>query len=295
MDAHQEYYVPERSQWPIIAASGVFFTFAGLATALTAMNQQQDSSTGFSLFLAGLIVVVVMFFGWFGSVIRESEQNLYSSQLSISFRRGMGWFIFSEVMFFAAFFGTLLYVRMLVIPWLGGAGEKGVSHIIWPDFVAQWPLLESPDPSRFPSPKGIIDPWHIPFLNTILLVSSSFTLTFAHHALKKGKRQLTKLYMFLTLCLGVTFLGFQIFEYGEAYSDLGLTLETGIYASTFFLLTGFHGAHVTVGSIIMLVVFARLFKGHFSEKKHFAFEAAAWYWHFVDVVWLLLFVIVYIL
>jgi len=190
---------------------------------------------------------------------------------------------------------VLFYLRTLVIPWLGGIGDKGISHTLWPEFVAQWPLLVTPNPEQYPSPNGIIDPWHIPLLNTIILVSSSLTLTLAHHALKKNNRGLTQLYMFITLCLGLTFLGFQVSEYIEAYSHLNLTLKTGVYASTFFLLTGFHGAHVTIGSIILLVILARILKGHFSSDSHFAFEAAAWYWHFVDVVWLLLFLFVYVL
>ena len=295
MDTHKNYFVPQQSQWPIIAASGIFFTMAGLAMTLTSIKQQQDSSVSISVLIAGLIIMLAMFIGWFGSVIKESHEGLYSEQLSISFRRGMSWFIFSEVMFFCAFFGALFYVRILAVPWLGGAGDKGISNELWPDFVAQWPLLLSPNPEQFPSPLGVIDPWHIPLLNTVLLVASSLTLTVAHHALKKNQRDKSIVFMAMTLALGLTFLGFQIYEYGEAYNDLELTLETGIYASTFFLLTGFHGAHVTVGSIILLVVFARIFKGHFSANKHFAFEAAAWYWHFVDVVWLLLFVVVYIL
>jgi cytochrome c oxidase subunit 3 len=196
-------------------------------------------------------------------------------------------------MFFAAFFGVLFYVRILVVPWLGGEGDKGLAHMLWPDFVSQWPLLANPDPEKFKSPYAIINPWHIPLINTALLVSSSFTLTFAHHALKVGQRSKIIIFLLTTLILGLTFLGLQIAEYIEAYRHLNLTLNTGIYASTFFLLTGFHGAHVTIGSIILLVIFFRVIKGHFSADDHFAFEAAAWYWHFVDVVWLILFTLVY--
>jgi cytochrome c oxidase subunit 3 len=155
-------------------------------------------------------------------------------------------------------------------------------------------LLLNPDPEQFKSPDAVIDPWKIPLLNTILLVASSFTLTFAHNALKVGNRAKVKMFMAITLALGLTFLGFQVFEYVEAYTHLNLTLETGVYASTFFLLTGFHGAHVTVGSIILIVIFVRVLKGHFSAENHFAFEAASWYWHFVDVVWLCLFLLVYV-
>ena len=293
-NAPERYYVPPQSYWPIVAATGIFLMFAGLAMTLTNIQQQKSVGISSAVLLVGLLVMACMFFGWFGSVIKESSQGLYSEQLSRSFRRGMSWFIFSEVMFFAAFFGVLFYVRMLVVPWLGGEGDKGLSHQLWPDFVAHWPLLTTPNPEQYPSPKGVIDPWHIPFLNTLLLVSSSVTLTISHHALKKGDRKRVQLFLALTLCLGGTFLGFQISEYIEAYETYGLMLNTGIYASTFFLLTGFHGAHVTVGSIILLVVFVRVLKGHFSTDSHFAFEAAAWYWHFVDVVWILLFLMVYV-
>ncbi|PCJ46150.1 MAG: cytochrome c oxidase subunit 3 [Moraxellaceae bacterium] len=294
MATHQEYYVPNQSHWPIVAASGIFLTLCGLA--MTLFNMQQNKDTGLSLvvFLLGSVLMAYMFFGWFATVIRESHQGLYSDQLAISFRRGMGWFIFSEVMFFAAFFGVLFYVRVLSVPWLAGEGDKGMSHMLWPDFVAQWPLLLNPDPEQFKTPKAVIDPWHIPLLNTILLVTSSFTLTFAHHALKAGNRAKLKVFMVITLALGITFLGFQVSEYIEAYQELSLTLASGVYASTFFLLTGFHGAHVTVGTIILIVVFARILKGHFSDEDHFAFEAGAWYWHFVDVVWLCLFMLVYV-
>ena len=294
MGTHQEYYVPQQSHWPIVAASGIFLTLWGLAMTLSDMKQQKDMAVSLGVFLLGSVVMAYMFAGWFGSVIRESHEGLYSDQLSGSFRRGMGWFIFSEVMFFAAFFGVLFYVRVLSIPWLGGEGDKGLSHMLWPDFVAQWPLLLNPDPEQFKSPDAVIDPWKIPLLNTILLVTSSFTLTFAHHALKAGNRAKVTLFMVITLALGLAFLGFQVFEYIEAYKHLNLTLETGVYASTFFLLTGFHGAHVTVGSIILLVIFVRVLKGHFSAENHFAFEAASWYWHFVDVVWLCLFLLVYV-
>lgn len=294
MGTHQEYYVPQQSHWPIVAAIGMFLTLGGLAMVLSDMHQNQDMGVSLGIFLVGSLVMAYMFAGWFGNVVSENHQGLYSNQLSMSFRKGMAWFIFSEVMFFAAFFGVLFYVRVLSIPWLSGEGDKGMAHMLWPDFAAQWPLLVNPDPEKYPSPGGIIDPWHIPLLNTILLVTSSFTLTFAHHALKAGNRAKITLFMVLTLALGFTFLGFQAYEYMEAYNDLNLTLETGVYASTFFLLTGFHGAHVTVGSIILLVVFIRVLKGHFSAEDHFAFEAGAWYWHFVDVVWLLLFMLVYV-
>jgi cytochrome c oxidase subunit 3 len=212
-----------------------------------------------------------------------------------SFRWGMSWFIFSEVMFFIAFFGALFYVRNLSGPWLGGEGSKGIAHMLWPNFQYAWPLMNTPDPKLFPGPKEIINPWHLPLINTILLVSSSVTVTIAHHALKKGHRGALKIWLALTVLLGLGFLALQATEYIEAYHELGLTLGSGIYGATFFMLTGFHGAHVTIGTIILFVMLMRVMRGHFDAEHQFGFEAASWYWHFVDVVWIGLFVFVYVL
>src|SRR5690606_8100895 len=227
--------------------------------------------------------------------IRESRSGLYSAQMDRSFRWGMSWFIFSEVMFFAAFFGALFYIRMWAGPWLGGEGDKGVANMLWEGFEYSWPMLQNPDSKLFPPPSGVIDPWHLPLVNTILLVSSSFTITFAHHALKKNKRGPLKAWLAATILLGAAFLFFQVEEYIEAYTELGLTLGSGIYGATFFMLTGFHGAHVTMGALILTVMLVRIMRGHFDSEKHFGFEAASWYWHFVDVVWLGLFIFVYVL
>lgn len=246
-------------------------------------------------FLRGRFVPGYMLFGWFGAVVKESRAGLYSPQLDRSFRWGMSWFIFSEVMFFLAFFGALFYVRVLAGPWLGGEGAKGVAHMLWPTFEFTWPLLHTPDPKLFPPPKEVIDPWHLPLINTILLVSSSVTITIAHHALRRDHRGPLKFWMALTILLGLSFIALQAFEYHEAYTKLGLTLGSGIYGATFFMLTGFHGAHVTLGTIILIVMFVRILRGHFNPEKHFGFEAASWYWHFVDVVWVGLFIFVYVL
>ena len=207
----------------------------------------------------------------------------------------MGWFIFSEVMFFAGFFGALFYARVIAVPWLGGEGDKAISNMLWEGFTAHWPLLTTPDMERFPGASSTINAWGLPFINTILLVTSSITLTIAHHKLREQMKSKTLLWLGLTLLLGVIFLVVQIYEYGHAMNDLGLTLNSGIYGSTFFMLTGFHGAHVTLGAIMLFVMFMRVRKDHFTPNDHFGFEAAAWYWHFVDVVWLLLFVFVYVL
>ncbi len=294
---HERYYVPAQSYWPIVGAVGLFFIAIGLANLIHVFQPGYDTSLTKSILLLGVGVSVIIFMvsGWFNHVIKENMAGLYSAQMDRSFRQGMIWFIFSEVMFFAAFFGALFYIRMFALPWLGGEGSKPLTlDLLWPNFVAEWPLLNNPDP-KYASPNEVI-PWHgIPLLNTTLLLTSGATITWAHWALKVGKRLQLNLAMFCTIALGLTFLGFQIYEYSHAYMDLGLTLDSGIYGSTFFMLTGFHGLHVTLGSIMLIVILVRCLRGSFTAENHFAFEATAWYWHFVDVVWLGLFIFVYIL
>jgi cytochrome c oxidase subunit 3 len=207
----------------------------------------------------------------------------------------MMWFIFSEVMFFFAFFGALFYIRVFSLDWLGGNTVHGFfTHIVmWPNFDYAWPLLKNPNNNAFPGPQSVMETWHIPLINTVLLLTSGLTLTVAHWALLKNKRWMMLVFQILTILLGIAFLRMQVFEYGMAYLDKGLKLGSGIYGSTFFILTGFHMMHVTLGTIMLIVVFFRMMRRHFTPHNHFAFEATAWYWHFVDAVWLLLFVFVY--
>lgn len=286
------YYVPEQSPWPALGAIGMLLIAFGAATTIQQNTTQVVNHVpipGWLILMAGIGTILFMMFGWFGHVIKESMSGLYSAQMDRSFRYGMLWFILSEVMFFAAFFGALFFARNFVVPWLGG--DSASTHdYLWPSFEGNWPVLTTPDgkvtTERMP-------PWGLPFINTIILVTSSVTLTIAHHALKAGKRQALNGWLFLTLCLGVTFLFLQAHEYHEAYNDMNLTLHSGIYGNTFFMLTGFHGMHVTIGSIMLGIMLVRCLKGHFNNEHHFAFEAAAWYWHFVDVVWLFLFCFVY--
>ena len=274
------YFVPQPSYWPLVGSCALFLLGMGAALWMNAI------AAGPWLLLAGFAVLLTMLFGWFGTVIGESEQRLYNQKVDMSFRWSMGWFIFSEVMFFAAFFGALFYVRALSVPDLGSPTSK---LLLWPDFVASWPTIGPYGKEQF-TPMGAIG---IPLLNTIILLTSGMTLTVAHHALKTGHRTQLKLWLAATIVLGFTFLGFQAYEYFHAYHALNLKLSTGVYGSTFFMLTGFHGAHVTIGAIMLSVMLGRAIKGHFDKHHHFAFEAAAWYWHFVDVVWLLLFILVY--
>jgi cytochrome c oxidase subunit III len=273
------YFVPQPSHWPILGSIALFLM------ALGAASWFNSYPVGPWLVLAGFCVLLVMLFGWFGTVIGESEHRLYSPKVDRSFRWSMSWFIFSEVMFFAAFFGSLFYIRNLSVPDLGAIGSK----ILWPDYNSAWPTVGPYIKAQF-TPMAAIG---IPLLNTIILLSSGVTLTIAHHALKAGHRGKLKLWLFLTIALGFLFLFFQAYEYHHAYTELNLKLTTGVYGSTFFMLTGFHGFHVTIGAIMLSVMLFRVFRGHFDPEHHFGFEAAAWYWHFVDVVWLMLFVLVY--
>lgn len=289
-EQYQKYYVPDQSPWPIVGAIALFFIAVGAG--LSVMQMEQDSRTGVYCLIAGMLILLYMLVGWFRNVINESQQGLYSAQMDRSFKQGMSWFIFSEVMFFAAFFGALFYARMLSVPWLDGAGNNAMTgDVLWPEFDAVWPLILTPDGTQTQA-MG----WQgLPLINTIILLISSVTLQFAHVGMEHNKRKQIALFLGLTIALGVGFLVLQVYEYIHAYRDLGLTLDSGIYGNTFFLLTGFHGLHVTLGAIILFVVFLRILKGHFDGQKHFAFQAAAWYWHFVDVVWLCLFIFVYVL
>tara|TARA_R110002167_G_scaffold63013_5_gene177739 strand:+ start:830 stop:1720 length:891 start_codon:yes stop_codon:yes gene_type:complete len=288
------YYVPVSSHWPILASVGLFLMAFGAATSINGLSTE-GSGPGPVLLISGSLLMAWVVFSWFATVVHESHQGLYSAQMDRSFRWGMSWFIFSEVMFFAAFFGALFYVRNFAVPWLGGEGDKGSANLLWQGFSAQWPLMQTPDMARYPGPNEVISPWGIPLLNTLLLLSSSITLTIAHKGLKLGRRGQTKLWLGLTVLLGLIFLVFQVEEYIAAYTELGLTLRAGIYGSTFFILTGFHGLHVTLGTLMLIVILLRVIKGHFAGDNHFGFEAVSWYWHFVDVVWVGLFLFVYIL
>ena len=289
-DTHDSntYYVPHSSPWPIYGSMTLFVLMLGAVSFLN------DWAGGWS-FIPGALLLAGLFFGWFHTVIAENEKGLFNLQVDRSFRMGMMWFIISEVMFFAAFFGALFYARQLSIPWLGGEGVKVFNKLLlWKDFDAGWP---GNGPAKL-SPRGdgsfeTIPAFGLPAINTALLLTSGVTITIAHHALRAGNRTVLNIFLAATFLLGFLFVGLQMEEYHHAWTELGLRLSTGIYGSTFFMLTGFHGLHVTVGAIMLTVIWFRTMKGHFTPQRHFAFEAVAWYWHFVDVVWLILFVFVY--
>jgi cytochrome c oxidase subunit 3 len=296
MSTHNSYYIPNKATWPVIGTFGLFCLLAGFA------NYLNGSAIGATWMVLGLGIFIVMLAGWFTLQAVESESGIYNTQVGISYRMGMMWFIFSEVMFFAVFFSTLWYTRNLSVPWLGGEGTNAATkEFLWPAFDAIWPtngpghlggkIVDGKATGEFET----MNAWGVPFLNTLILLTSGVTCTWAHHGLlSKNRDQLIK-GLIATVALGFLFVTFQAFEYHEAYTEMGLTLGAGIYGSTFFMLTGFHGLHVCIGAIILSVVLFRSWKGHFKPENHFAFEAAAWYWHFVDVVWLGLFIFVYIM
>ena len=280
-----KYYVPHSSPWPIVGSVSLFTTMVGVVLWLNHVL------AGPWVFTLGIIMLLFMFGGWFGNVISESEARFYNSAVDRSFRMGMMWFIFSEVMFFSAFFGALFYARQLSIPWLGGEGVKVFTNmLLWKNYETAWP---SNGPEAVGGDFDIIPAFGLPAINTAILLTSGVTLTIAHHALKDGNRKVLNIFLAITFLLGFLFVFLQAQEYIHAYHELNLTLGSGVYGSTFFMLTGFHGLHVTIGAIMLTVVWLRCMKGHFTPTHHFAFEGVAWYWHFVDVVWLILFVFVY--
>lgn len=275
------YYVPADSPHPVRAS------FALLLVMLGASAWINDLTAGKWVFYVGLAGLLVVLYFWFGDAIREGQDGLNSKRIDVSYRWSMSWFIFSEVMFFAAFFGALWYTRVVTTPWLGDLDH---SLLLWPDFSAVWPNL---------GPAGIVDefqamgPFWLPTINTALLLTSGVTLTISHHALRDNHRSKAIFWLFATIVLGFVFVGCQAYEYLHAYRDLNLRFDSGVFGSLFYMLTGFHGFHVILGATILTVILFRLMKGHFTADNHFGFEGAAWYWHFVDVVWLGLYLFVY--
>ncbi len=314
---YEKYHVPENSKMAALATTGLILSIYGAA------NVMNDHTFGdgvthhsWGILLFGLFFFLATLFNWFRTTIKENIAGMNSAQLKKSYVLGMFWFIFSEVMFFFAFFGALFYVRNLVGPWLAGEGEGGrMNGLLWPGFSYDWPMMQTPQEAvggatsqlianngTFVSP-GInmsfadAHAWYkwLPMWNTIILLSSSFTVHMAHMGILDGNKKRFNGWLALTVALGIIFLCVQFYEYHEAYEVFGLTLNSGIYGSTFFMLTGFHGFHVFMGMTMLLIQLLRSLKGHFTADDHFGFEASSWYWHFVDVVWVFLFLFVYIL
>ncbi|MBI4183429.1 MAG: cytochrome c oxidase subunit 3 [Proteobacteria bacterium] len=250
------YHLVDPSPWPILGALAAFTMFVGL---LVYMHYDV-----IWLFLLGVAAVLAVMFAWFRDVVREATfEGHHTPVVQIGLRYGMALFIASEVMFFAAFFWAFFDSSLFPAASTGG----------------QWP----------PQRVTVFNPWELPFLNTLILLSSGCTVTWAHHALIEDKRAQMLQGLGLTIALGLTFLLVQAYEYSHA----PFSFKDGIYSSTFFMATGFHGFHVMIGTVFLSVCLYRAWAGHFKPDHHFGFEAAAWYWHFVDVVWLFLFVCVY--
>jgi cytochrome c oxidase subunit 3 len=316
---YEKYYVPDRSKLAVCATIGLIMSIFGAASIMNDMTfgDPNESTSSWSIFLFGLFFFVGTLFNWFRITIKENIAGMNSAQLKKSYVLGMFWFIFSEVMFFFCFFGALFYVRTLAGPWLAGEGEAGrMNHLLWEGFEYTWPMMQTPQEAvggassqlianngSFQSAEktmdfGEVSAWYawLPLWNTIILLSSSFTVHVAHLGLLDGNKKKFNLWLGLTVLLGMVFLCVQVYEYYEAYAHFGLTLNSGIYGSTFFMLTGFHGFHVAMGMTMLLIQWLRSVRGgHFTAEDHFGFEASSWYWHFVDVVWVFLFLFVYIL
>jgi cytochrome c oxidase subunit 3 len=317
--AHEEYYVPESSGMAISATIGLILSIFGAASLLNdrTFGEPGVATNSSTILMVGLFWFVATLFMWFRATIKENLAGMNSAQLKKSYVIGMFWFIFSEVMFFFAFFGALFYVRVLVGPWLAGQGEGGaMNFLLWEGYDFSWPVMQTPQEAvggaaaqpianngSFVSPETsmafaeVAKWWHwLPMWNTIILISSSVTVHIAHLGLLNGNRKRFNLWLAITVFLACVFLVLQYVEYYEAYAHFGLTLDSGIYGSTFFMLTGFHGFHVFMGMTMLLIQLLRSLRAnHFTASDHFGFEASSWYWHFVDVVWVALFLFVYIL
>lgn len=291
MSAPSSYYVPPSSRWPILGA--------GVCTLVAISLVQFLHGLSWAPWFMGFSLAILVFWMalWFYDVIGESLQGVNNAQVDRSYRLGMLWFIISEVWLFAALFGVLFYARWISVPSIGGEGGFSIAtkEFLYPHFHANWPLLINPDNTLFKGPHEAVSAWGLPFYNTIILLLSAFMLTRAQRALAQQKNRRACFWTLVTVFLGAVFLCGQVLEYAHAITEQGITLQSGIYASTFYILTGFHGMHVAIGSLFLLVVAIRLGMGHFQPKAHFAFQAASWYWNLVDVVWWALFLFVYCL
>ncbi len=275
------YFLPKPSHWPLLGSLGLFCFVLGI------INIIHQNWYGHYLFMSGALLLAYTMYGWFSTVIDESLHGLHNPKMDRTYRFGMIWFITSEVALFGIFFFALFYIRLYAVP------ELGENTILWPQFKATWPLLKNPNPTAFPGPHEVMSAFGLPALNTLILLSSALTVTVAHWGLQTNQRIILNVFLSITILLGLIFLSLQAYEYTEAYTQFNLTLYSGIYGSTFFMLTGFHAAHVMIGLTMLSVILIRCLKGHFLPHHDFGFEAVSWYWHFVDVIWLFLFIFVY--
>ncbi|HEX6001777.1 MAG TPA: cytochrome c oxidase subunit 3 [Hyphomicrobiaceae bacterium] len=297
-EKHHDYHLVNPSPWPILASIGAFVTAVGLIVWMRSMGGGEGlfGLHGRGLFGVGVLALLAVAFMWWRDVIKEAHGGDHTPVVQLHLRYGMILFIASEVMFFVAWFwayfdASLFPAGIHPLEVTGPDGTiEATKHII--GMVERneltggvWP----PKPSEHF--RGTFDPWGLPLVNTLILLTSGTTVTWAHHALLNNDRRGLKWGLFLTIALGILFSLCQAYEYMHA----GFNFAGHIYGSTFFMATGFHGAHVIIGTIFLTVCLLRALKGHFTPKQHFGFEAAAWYWHFVDVVWLFLFTVIYVI
>jgi cytochrome c oxidase subunit 3 len=261
---HHDYHLVDPSPWPIIGAISAFCLAIGFISAMHGASWWWP--------VPGALGVLYTMFGWWTDVVKESHSGYHTRAVQLHLRYGMIMFIASEVMFFVAWFWAFFDASLF-------AGEP-----------AQVARVQATGGHWPPAGIAVFDPWHLPFLNTLILLTSGTTVTWAHHALLHNDRRGLKWGLALTIVLGVLFTSIQAYEYAHAAFSFG----GNIYGATFFMATGFHGFHVIVGTIFLTVCLIRAFLGHFTPQQHFGFEAAAWYWHFVDVVWLFLFACIYV-
>ncbi len=267
---HHDYHLVDPSPWPFIGA------FASLLVTAGGVYWMRGGTP--LIAIAGIIIILYVMVAWWRDVVIEANTGYHTKVVQLHLRYGMILFIASEVMFFVAWFWA--YFEVALNP--GDVQQYMRSELTG----SQWPPVPTED-ARF---KSTFDPWHLPLLNTLILLTSGTTVTWAHHALIEGDRKSLKQGLWLTIILGALFTCVQVYEYAHA----AFTYSGHIYGSTFFMATGFHGAHVLIGTIFLAVCLYRVYLGHFTPEHHFGFEAAAWYWHFVDVVWLFLFAFIYV-
>lgn len=294
-EVKHDYHLVNPSPWPLLASIGVFILalggvvfMKGIASEVSTEDLNFFSYIGNTMFtegkpwvmLLGLLMVLWVMFGWWGDVIRESRAGDHTPVVQIGLRYGMILFILSEVMFFVAWFWS--FFEMAIFHGARAGGTWDSASMFYSNLAAwsDWP------------PPGVetFDPFHLPLINTLILLLSGTTVTWAHHALQHDDRAGARNGLILTVILGVIFSCVQAYEYSAAQ----FTFDGSLYGASFFMATGFHGAHVLIGTIFLAVCLIRIMSGGMSAKKHFGFEAAAWYWHFVDVVWLFLFAFVYV-
>jgi len=281
-DGHKvnhDYHILEPSPWPFIGSMAAFIMAIGAIAYMRALSSSDFTLFGVDfaaagpwIFVIGMLGVLYVMFAWWSDTVKESREGHHTPVVNLHLRYGMLLFIASEVMFFVAWFWAFFDASL------------------FPDEAIQTARVEHTGGVWPPEGIEVLDPWHLPLFNTVILLLSGTTVTWAHHAMIEGDRRVLKLMLLFTVALGVLFSYVQYYEYAHAPFDF----SESIYGATFFMATGFHGFHVLVGTIFLIVCLARALSGHFTPQKHFGFEAAAWYWHFVDVVWLFLFVSIYV-